>query len=259
MKFRLLPFVLATALIILTACSDDDNGTPNTPSTKIAITNLSPISGPIGATVTIKGSNFGTDASELTITCGGVPVTPFLVTNTEIKIKVPASLPMGATSIKVRRGTGSDVTVQFTVEDPIVGVWTSQDTDVAPLLSGAPLFLRKLVATFKADGSFLLVQTDSSQASTTFTGTYLAAAGGAPAPNDRIRLITITQQSDPSPVIVEGIYEVNVGDSTVTMQFEVVSPAPPLSGKTKPTPEGGFGSTAGGQIGTINVQTYIRK
>jgi uncharacterized protein (TIGR03437 family) len=117
MKFRLLPFALVAALVIFSSCSDDDNGTPNTPSTKISITNLSPISGPIGATVSIKGSNFGTDPSELTITFGGVSVTAFSVTNTEIKIKVPASLPMGATSIKVRRGTGSDVTVQFTVED----------------------------------------------------------------------------------------------------------------------------------------------
>ncbi len=259
MKFRLLPLLLVGALFAFASCSSDDDGTPVIPSTKISVTNLSPISGPIGTTVTVKGTNFGTDAAELTITFGGVVVTPLSISNTEFKIRVPGSLPMGPTIFKVRRGTGSDVTVQFTVEDPIVGVWTSQDDDVAPLLSGAPLFLRKLVATFKADGTYILMQTDSSQSLKTFTGAYVAAAGGAPAPNDGIRTVTIAQAGDPNPIAVEGIYEVTVGDSTVTMKYEVVSPLPPLNGRTKPTPAGGFGSTDGGGIGTLNVQTYIRK
>lgn len=257
MKFRLLPIFLAAALIVFSACSDDDDGTPVTPSTKIEVTNLSPIAGPIGTTVLVKGSNFGTDPAELTITFGGVTVTPVSVTNTEIKIVVPASLPIGPTSIKLKRGTGAEVTVLFTVQDPIVGSWTSEGVNVALLLYGPPFNIRKIVATFKADGSYIVVQTDSSQTSLTLTGIYAVAEGNAPAPKDKIRTITVNQGT-PSSVTAEGIYEVTVDASTISMKYEIAQTEPPLAGVTKPTPTGGFGSTAGGAFGTINIQTYVK-
>ncbi|MBE0643110.1 MAG: IPT/TIG domain-containing protein [Bacteroidetes bacterium] len=257
MKFRLLPFFLVAAMFVFSACSDDDDGTPVAPSNKISVTNLSPISGPIGTTVTIKGTNFGTDPAELTITFGGVTVTPTSVKDTEIKVMVPGSLAIGATSIKLKRGTGSEVTVQFTVEDPIVGTWTSEGANVAPLLYGAPFNVRKIVATFKSDGSYLVVQTDSSGTSLNLTGVYVAAAGNAPAPNDMIRTVTVNQGA-PTSVTAEGIYEVTVGANSITMKYEIAQTEPPLAGVTKPTPALGFGSTAGGAFGMINIQNYVK-
>lgn len=258
MKFRLLPLFLLAVLFVFVACSDDDS-TPVTPTDSITLTNIVPLSGPIGTTVLIKGRDFGTDPAALTITFGGVVVTPVSVTDTEIKIIVPASLPIGATSIKIKKGTGQQKELQFTIEDPIVGVWTSDSTNVAPLLYGPPFNIRKIVATFKADGSYIVVQTDSSQTSLTLTGIYTAAAGGAPAPNDKIRTIT-ANQGTPSSVTAEGIYEVTVaGDGGITMKYEIAQTEPPLAMVTKPTPEAGFGSTAGGAFGTINVQMYVRK
>ncbi len=259
MKFRLLPLFLVAVLFVFSACSDDDDSTPVTPSNKISVTNLSPISGSIGTTVTIKGTNFGTDASELTITFGGVVVTPVSVANTEIKVIVPGTLPIGATSIKLKRGTGSEVTVQFTVEDPIVGAWTSEGTNVAPLLYGAPFNVRKIVATFKADGSYLVVQTDSSGTTLNLTGTYVAADGNAAAPNDKIRTITVNQAS-PTSVTAQGIYEVTVGESGTTMKYEIAQTAPPLTGVTPPTAAAGFGSTAaaGQPLGALNIQNYVK-
>jgi hypothetical protein len=257
MKFRLLPFFLLPALLLFVACSDDDNGTPVAPSDKITVTNIIPISGPIGTTVTVKGTNFGTDPANLTITFGGVVVTPVSVINTELKFVVPSTLPIGATNIKIKKGSGTELTLQFTVEDPIVGVWTSEGANVAPLLYGPPFNIRKIVATFKADGSYIVVQTDSSQTSLTLTGIYVAAAGNAPAPNDKIRTITVNQGT-PSSLTAEGIYQVSVDADAITMKYEIVQTQPPLAGVTKPTPELGFGSTAGGAIGTINVQNYVR-
>lgn len=251
MKFRLLPLFLLSALFVFVACSDDDDSTPVTPVDKITVTNIVPISGPIGSTVTLKGTNFGTDPAALTITFGGVVVTPVSVTNTEIKITVPASLPIGATSIKVKKGTGTELTLQFTVEDPIVGIWTSEAANVAPLLYGPPFNIRKIVATFKADGSYIVVQTDSSQTSLTLTGTYVAAPG-----KDAIRTVTVNQ-GNPTSLTAEGIYQVTVNATDISMKYEIVQTQPPL-GVSKPTPELGFGSTAGGAYGTINIQTYVK-
>jgi hypothetical protein len=258
MKFRLLPFFLVAAMMVFSACSDDDGGdTPITPNNTITISNIIPIAGPIGSVVKLRGSNFGTDAAELNITFGGVSITADSVTNTEVFIRVPASLPIGTISIIIQRNNGKAITLQFTVEDPVVGVWISEGTNVAPLLYGAPFHVRKIVATFKSDGSYLVVQTDSSQTSLTLTGTYVALDGGAQAPNDQIRTITVNQAS-PSSVTAEGIYEVTVGTTEVTMNYEIAQTAPPITGVTKPTPAAGFGSTSGGLLGTINIQKYVK-
>ncbi len=258
MKFRLLPFVLVAAMMAFAACSDDDgDDSPITPNNTITVSNLIPISGPIGSTVRLRGSNFGTDAAELTITFGGITVTPVSVADDEVVLRVPAELAIGVHSIKIQRNNGQQLTIQFTVVDPIVGEWTSEgEENIAPLLYGNPFFVRKIVATFKADGSYIVVQTDSNDVSATLTGVYVAAEGGAPAPNDNIRTIS-ADQGAPTSLTAEGIYEVTVGANDVTMQYEVVQTAPPL-GLSKPTPEGGFGSTAGGVFGMTNVQKYVK-
>lgn len=258
MKFRLLPFFLVAAMMVFVACSDDDDdNTPITPNNTITITNVVPISGPIGSEVRISGTNFGTDATELTITFGGVSVTPVSVKDDEIILQVPAELPIGTTTLSIQRNNGKAVSIQYTVQDPIVGRWVSEGTNVAPLLFGAPFNIRKIEATFKADGSYLVVQTDSSGTSLTLTGTYVAQDGGAAAPNDMIRMITVNQAA-PTSITAEGIYEVTVGTSDITMQYEIAQTAPPITGVTKPTPEAGFGSTSGGILGTINVQNYVK-
>jgi hypothetical protein len=257
MNVRFFSFILVAAAFVFSACSDDDNGGPVTPSTRISVTNMVPIAGPIGTVVSIRGTNFGTDPEELNIVFGGENIAPLSVTDTEIKVMVPASLSIGPSSIKLSRSGGAEVTVQFTVQDPVVGVWTSEGDDVAPLLYGPPFNIRKIVATLKADASYLMVQTDSTETVANLTGSYDTDAGNAPAPNDRIRTITIYQAS-PTSVTYEGIYEVTVDGTDVTMKLETIQTDPPLPGISKPTPEEGFGSTGGGQYGTINVQNYVK-
>ncbi|MCB2205595.1 IPT/TIG domain-containing protein [bacterium] len=258
MKFRLLPFFLVAAMMVFVACSDDDDNNGVTPDDyTISISNLVPISGPIGSYVRVKGSNFGTEVGDLNITFGGIDITAESVTDAEILLRVPAELPIGTVNIVIQRMTGNKKTLQFTVVDPIVGEWISEGEDhVAPLLYGDPFLVRKIVATFKADGSYIVVQTDSMGVSTTLTGVYTAVEGGAAAPNDNIRMIT-AEQGQPTSITAEGIYEVGVGQQDVTMQYEVVQTEPSI-GVTKPTPEGGFGSSAGGLLGTANVQKYVK-
>ncbi len=255
MKLRLLSLLLVPALLLI-ACSNDDDSTPNTPNYSITISGVVPISGPAGAIITIKGSNFGTNVSEMHIQFGSVSVTAISLTDTEMKFKVPAELPKGATTIDLQRVTGKKMSIQFTVEDPIVGIWTSEGaTNIAPRFYDAPFNIRKITASFKADGSYLVVQTDSNNTSHTVTGIYVAMTGTAPAPNDKIRLITVTQGT-PTALIEEGIYEVTVGDSEISMQYEVVRTEPPVAGVSKPTAEAGFGSSMPGQV---NVQRFVKK
>jgi large repetitive protein len=256
MKLRFL-FLLMIPVLLVTACSDDDSSTPITPSTNVGISSVVPLNGPAGATVTIRGSNFGTNSGELSILFGGLAVTPTSLSDTEIKIRVPAALPKGNSNIEIQRGTGKKVTVQFTVEDPVVGIWTSQGVDnVAPQLYDPPLNLRKIVATFKADGSYIMVRTDSNNVTQTFTGTYVASAGNASAPNNNIRTIVLNQ-SPPNALSQEGIYEITVVDTGVRMNFEVVQTDPPI-GIAKPTPQAGFGSTGGGSVGQNYVQKFVK-
>lgn len=258
MKFRLLPFFLVAAMALFAACSDDDDGGgPVTPNYDISVSDMVPISGPIGTGVKIKGSNFGTDPAEMNITFGGIAVTPESIKDNELIIRVPAELPIGTTSIRVQRMTGKTVTLQFTVEDPIVGTWVSEGSNVAPLLYNPPANVRRIEAAFKSNGTYIVIVTDSSDVSYTLTGTFVGEDGGATAPNDNIRKITLNQGT-PTSLTSVGIYEVTVGTSEITMKYEVAQTEPPVPGVTPPTPEAGFGSTSGGAFGTVNIQNYVK-
>jgi len=224
----------------------------------ISVSTIIPIAGPAGGILTVRGSNFGTDASEMSIRFGTMEVQAYSMSDTELKIRVPLELPNGPTTLYLKRGTGREASITYTVQDPIVGTWVSEDENVAPLLYGPPFNIRKIVATYNPNNGFLFIQTDSNNVSVTFTGTFATKVGEAPAPNERIKLVTI-QQSVPVPMTAEGIYEVTLVGDELSMQYEVAQTEPPIDGVSKPTPEAGFGSTSGGIHGTINVQKYIKR
>ncbi len=252
MQRILLSLVLVVALVA-GGCSSDSES----PNTDVALTAVAPTSGGAGTLVTLTGENFGTDATAVTVTFGNVEAVIVTITNTVITVRVPAGVTIGASTVKVTKG-GKSVSTAFTIDDPIVGTWKAEGLDVSLLLYSAPFKIRSIVATFNSNGTYTVVQTDSAGVSLTLSGTYVAEAGGAPAPNNGIRKIT-ANQSSPSSVTAEGIYEATMAGSGVTMQYEVVQTQPPLTGVTKPTPEGGFGSSAGGAYGKALVQKYTRQ
>jgi len=255
-----LPFFLCSAVLLFVACSDDDDNGPSvTPNYSITIKNVVPIAGPIGSLVKITGSNFGTDPGEMNITFGGVAITPVSLKDDEIVIRVPAELEIGAASIILQRMTGKQVTLQYTVQDPIVGKWVSEGENIAPLLYGNEPFIRNITATFRPDGSYLAVYTDSSDVVRTYTGVYTATEGGAPAPNDRIRMIELQQYAGADTLLLQGMYEVTVAESDIFMKMEVVQVVPPIPIMTPPTPASGFGSTSGGSIGETNLQHFVKQ
>ncbi len=140
--------------------------------------------------------------------------------------------------------------------DVIVGTWVSTGANLAPLLYAAPFKYRTITATFNNDGSYTILSVDSAGTKTTATGTYVTAAGGAASPRDTIRTIVATQMT-PTSLTAEGIYQVTPG-TAITMKYEVLQTQPAL-GYAKPTPALGFGSTAGGAFGTLNIQKYVKQ
>lgn len=153
-------------------------------------------------------------------------------------------------------GTGEvtlseDATVNFTAVG-IYGTWVSEGTNIAPLLYS--LFgTARIEATFNSNGSYTVVQTDTAGASLTLSGTFTMNKSSV----DNIFEITADQTS-PAALTSSGIFEVYSDAAPFTMKYEIVQTTPDI-GATPPTPADGFGSTNGGALGTLNVQTYVRQ
>lgn len=124
--------------------------------------------------------------------------------------------------------------------------WQSSGANVAPLLV-AIFQTDSIYAEFGGDFSYYVEQYDVAGAKTTLTGTYAQAESSVAG----IWTITVNQ-STPSAITAEGIFQIT-GDE---MKYEIVQTNPPAG--VAPTPDGGFGSTNGGALGTSNVQTYVR-
>jgi hypothetical protein len=137
------------------------------------------------------------------------------------------------------------------IQNPLVGSWTSQGADVAPLLAGMPFNFTRIDATF-AESTYEVSATDKNSQTVKFTGTWTATAAATAGFYD----ITLNQAA-PTTVVSKGIYKI---DATVTpnrMSYEVLQVMPDLK-LTPPTASAGFGSTNGGTLGMTNVQKYSK-
>jgi hypothetical protein len=238
MKLTHIVSVIALALFAF-ACSSDDSG--------MSINSVTPNAGNSGLEVTITGENFGTVAADVTVRFGPAAAEIISITNVQIVTTIPASAPIGATTIQVVKGDETQ-TIDFNINDPIVGNWISSGANIAPLLAGPPFNTTSITADFKSDGTYIVVTTDANNSQVTLEGTYQTSEGLG-----LIRNISLTQTS-PTVLTSEGIYQNEDG----LLTYEVAQTNPPLTGVTKPTPEGGFGSTANGLFGVLNVQKYVR-
>jgi hypothetical protein len=149
-----------------------------------------------------------------------------------------------------------------TPTDPIVTTWVSQGTNIPIGLRVAPFKVVKIVATFNANNSYTVVQTDSSNTQTTLTGTYSPTASTykdtatGSLTNGAIIYNIVANQSSPTPVISTGIYAI----SGTNMTYEIIQTAPALAGVSAPTAAGGFGSTTiAGNKYSIYIQKYVKQ
>jgi len=90
-RMRTVVFSFLIGAVTLTGCSKDDSivqpDDPNNPVT--AISSMSPENGPKETTVTINGTNFGTDTNVISISINGVEASITNLTNTQIEFAVP--------------------------------------------------------------------------------------------------------------------------------------------------------------------------
>jgi hypothetical protein len=238
MKLKYLLSILFVAGISL-ACSSDDSG--------LTIDTVTPNAGGGGVEVTITGSNFGTVAADVIVRFGPATAEISSITDNQIVTSIPATAPIGETTIQVVKGEETQ-SINFTVNDPIVGEWVSTGANVAPLLAGPPFNTVSISAVFNSNGTYTVITTDNNNSQVTLTGTYQTSEGAG-----LIRNISLNQDS-PTVLTSEGIYRFEDG----LLTYEVAQTNPPLTGVTQPTPEGGFGSTSNGLFGELNIQKYVR-
>ncbi len=151
---------------------------------------------------------------------------------------------------------------QPTETNPIVGTWVSEGANVAFGLRVAPFKIIKIVATFNSNNSYTVVQTDSSNTTTTLSGTYDMTKSNytdtlSTSSTNGADIYSITaNQTSPATVTATGIFAVEGNNMT----YEVIQTDPALAGVSAPTAEGGFGSTTiAGVKYNIYVQKYVKQ
>jgi hypothetical protein len=256
MKKSLLLLFFSIALVFTSCKKDDAVVTP--PAEDVSVSSVAPTQGDEGTVVTITGTNFGADKSALKVEFGTTVATiDTIIGGTQIKTKVPAAAVEGALKIKV---TKSNITAStdFKVLAKIVGTWITEGANVAFGLKLAPFKVKKIVATFNENKSYTVVQTDSANVTTTFTGTYTSTESTysdtlSTSFTKGAKVYTIVaNQATPSTVTATGIYAI----SSTNMSYEVIQTSPALTGVNAPTAQGGFGSTT---IGGAKYNWYIQK
>jgi len=134
--------------------------------------------------------------------------------------------------------------------DGIVGQWYSSGANVSTLLV-TYFAIDSIYAKFESNNTYL-VESYSDGAKTTYTGTYTQTKSGT----GSIWNIVLNQ-SAPTAVTSEGIFEITTVTNGFTMKYEVAQTEPNI-GATAPTAAAGFGSTNGGALLTWNVQTFVK-
>jgi len=132
--------------------------------------------------------------------------------------------------------------------DGLTGEWQSSGSNVAILLS-TYFKVDSIYAKFDANNTYH-VESFSLGAKTIYSGTYAQTK-----PATGTIWTIVLNQSTPTAVTSEGIFEITGAAASYKMKYEVVQTTPSI-GATPPTVSGGFGSSSGGAFGTTNVQTF---
>jgi len=127
----------------------------------------------------------------------------------------------------------------------VQGKWKS--FPVAPILAS---FADSIIAEFKVNNTYTVDQWKGGS-KVNLTGTYTQTKSNV----GNIYTIKINQ-STPTVITAEGIFEVSTDNKT--MKYEIAQTEPSIAGVTPPTVAGGFGSTSSGAFGVINIQNYVR-
>lgn len=109
--------LLSIMFIFITvfSCSNDDDEV----ITEFTVTGISPLSATVGSEVTISGTDFPTDLSNITISFNGVSATITSATSTELVTTVPSGATSGQVEV-TSNGYTQSTTSSFTVLSDLV-------------------------------------------------------------------------------------------------------------------------------------------
>jgi hypothetical protein len=180
-----------------------------------------------------------------------------VITSVTAGTEVVKVSPVSATSVYDAEGLAmkadEEVISEALARDMgIIGNWYSSGDNVAPLLA-VYFNVDSIYAEFKTDYTYLVKQFNIGNTSGTpdvlFDGTFTISKSSV----GEIWTIVLTQNT-PYAAIASGIFEIKTGPEV--LWYEVAQTSG--TSNVPPTPEGGFGSTNGGTLGTWNIQKYIR-
>ena len=119
---------ISITLALVAACS-------TLSSDEIVLTSLSPLSGPAGTAVTLRGSAFGATSGSGKVTFNGYAAAIIRWNATEIVALVPSSAGFGASKVKVHRDPRASAPLSFSVTD---GAVSAPRPDGPPPITGLP-------------------------------------------------------------------------------------------------------------------------
>ena len=120
MKTIFKTFSIICLFVVFTGCNNDDDA----PLVEFTVTSISPTSGTVGTEVTITGTDFPTEAGEVSLTIGGAAATITSISSTQIVSTVPSGAVTGNVTVETSDFT-KNAPDTFTVLSEIVSATAS--------------------------------------------------------------------------------------------------------------------------------------
>jgi hypothetical protein len=193
-----------------------------------------------------------TGTSEDTVTPPGttvMPVTDDGLETSESGQSETMPEPTTAEDTTVGEDTIGTTTTGECPEVELVGTWLSEGENVAPLLVDV-LNLASVEAIFE-EVTYVVNSTDGDGAMYEQTGTWTSEL----CPGSETKYRIVLEQTAPSALTAEGIYEIDSCMDPALMRYEVIQTMPDM-GFAPPTCDDDFGA---GAFGADNIQTFVRQ
>jgi hypothetical protein len=100
-------FVFVALVVVGAGCKKSSGGFSHNASEPITVSGFSPASGPFGTELLIKGSNFTSDTSKVSVSINGVPLKVVGVDGDELMVAVTARTGSGPVVVSIDGKTGT--------------------------------------------------------------------------------------------------------------------------------------------------------
>jgi len=184
------------------------------------ISSLSPISGPVGTSVTITGTNFGATQGTSTVTFNGTAATPTAWSATSIAAPVPTGATTGSVVVTVSAQPSNGVNFTVGIVSPILFVQTNS---VSPQATQTPVTVTYTGAQTAGNLNVVIVSWNDSTATISSVSDSIGNAYAVAA-------APVVQSGTASQAIyyAKNIAAAAAGANTVTVNFNVAARHPDI-------------------------------